>query len=137
MQWNFTFDGNGNNTNLLEQSWEKSAWVNSQWLQYNWQQVTAVKQANNPTPIDFVLHQNYPNPFNPSTTINYSVPKSGLVTIKVYDIIGFEVARLVNEEKAPGTYSVNFNASKFASGVYLYRMQAGSIIETKKMILLK
>jgi hypothetical protein len=98
---------------------------------------TSINRNNVSTPAEYALRQNYPNPFNPSTTINYSVPKSGLVTIKVYDIIGLDVATLVNEEKAPGTYSVNFNARKFASGIYFYRIQAGSFIDTKKMILLK
>lgn len=85
----------------------------------------------------FELKQNYPNPFNPSTTISYSIAKTNIVTIKVYDVLGKEVATLVNEEKQPGSYDVNFNASKLTSGVYLYRLQAGSFSETKKFILLK
>ncbi len=86
----------------------------------------------------YYLSQNYPNPFNPSTIISYSVPKASLVTIKVYDILGKEVETLVNENKSAGNYSVQFNASsKFASGVYFYRMQAGSFVETKKLILMK
>jgi len=95
-------------------------------------------------PEEFNLLQNYPNPFNPSTTIKYSIPNvtlSGVegsrVQLKVYDIIGNEIATLVNEEKAPGVYSVTFDASKLSSGVYFYRLQAGSFIETKKMILLR
>jgi hypothetical protein len=89
-------------------------------------------------PTQFELDQNFPNPFNPSTNINYSVPKTSLVTIKVYDILGKEVAALVNEEKSAGNYSVQFSAnSNMASGVYFYRMQAGSFTETKKLILLK
>ena len=100
---------------------------------------TATSVINEPygIPTEFELSQNYPNPFNPSTIIEYTLPMESHVNIKVYDIIGREIATLVNEEKTPGTYSVNFNASKFASGFYLYRMQAGSFVETKKLILMK
>lgn len=76
-------------------------------------------------PKDFVLHQNYPNPFNPSTTIEYAVPKTSFVSIKVYDLTGQEVASLVNEIKEAGTYEIKFDARSLASGVYLYRMVAG------------
>ena len=85
----------------------------------------------------FNISQNYPNPFNPTTVINYSVPRSNMVTIRVYDILGNETATLVNEEKPAGSYSINFNASRLSSGVYFYRMQAGSFVETKKLILMK
>lgn len=88
-------------------------------------------------PKEYNLSQNYPNPFNPTTQINYSVPKTSLVTIKVYDILGKEVATLVNKEKTAGNYPVQFNATSLSSGVYFYRLQAGDYIETKKMILLK
>lgn len=88
-------------------------------------------------PLAYALFQNYPNPFNPITTINYSVPKAGLVTIKVYDVLGRDVKTLVNEEKPNGNYKIDFNGSKFTSGIYFYRMQAGSFVETKKLILLK
>ena len=88
-------------------------------------------------PERFILSQNYPNPFNPSTTINFSIPNSEFITLKVYDVLGKEVATLVNEEKATGSYEVNFNAAGISSGIYFYKLQAGSIIETKKMILLR
>ena len=88
-------------------------------------------------PKDFELNQNYPNPFNPTTVINYSVPNTNMVTIKVFDQLGKQVATLVNEEKPAGNYSVNFNASKLSSGVYYYRMKAGSFVETKKLVLMK
>ncbi|MCU0332195.1 MAG: T9SS type A sorting domain-containing protein, partial [Ignavibacteriaceae bacterium] len=89
------------------------------------------------TPTDFVLNQNYPNPFNPATTISFSLPSSTFTSLKVYDILGNEVANLVNEEKPAGNYEVRFNASSLTSGTYFYKLQAGSFIETKKMILLK
>jgi hypothetical protein len=83
------------------------------------------------------LYQNYPNPFNPSTKINYSVPQTSNVVIKVFDILGNEIETLVNEEKAIGTYEINWYAENLPSGIYFYRLQAGSFIETKKMILMK
>ena len=86
---------------------------------------------------EFSLSQNFPNPFNPTTTIEYKIPKSTIVKICVYDILGREVETLVNEQKTAGNYRVEFNASKLASGVYFYRMQAGNFIETKKLLLIK
>jgi hypothetical protein len=85
----------------------------------------------------YKLEQNYPNPFNPATNIKYSVPAPGMVTIKVYDILGSEVATLVNEEKSAGSYEVRFNAGTLSSGVYFYNIKAGSYNITKKMMLLK
>ncbi len=85
----------------------------------------------------FSLYQNYPNPFNPSTIISYSVPKSSLVTIKVYDILGREVETLVNEQKNSGNYKVTFNAGKLASGVYFYQLRSSDYTSIKKMLLLK
>ena len=88
-------------------------------------------------PQNFVLYQNYPNPFNPSTKIRYSIPQSSNVIIKVFDILGNEIETLVNEEKPAGNYEVEFDASGLSSGMYLYKLQAGNFVETKKMILLK
>lgn len=85
----------------------------------------------------YELNQNYPNPFNPSTTIKYQLPKDGMVTLKVYDILGAELATLVNEEKLAGKYEANFNASSLASGVYLYKLQANEYISVKKMVLIR
>ncbi len=100
--------------------------------------ISAVSDKQKPNiPLEFKLSQNYPNPFNPTTIINYSVPKISFVTVKVYDMLGREVAALVNEEKKAGNYSINFNAGSLASGVYFYRMQAGQFEDTKKLILLK
>ncbi len=86
---------------------------------------------------NFQLCQNYPNPFNPATTINYQLPQTGYVTLKIYDILGKEVATLVNEQKNSGRYSVNFDASKLASGVYIYRIKVNDYVSSKKMLLLK
>jgi len=88
-------------------------------------------------PTGYLLSQNYPNPFNPTTSIQYSVPKSSKVLIKVFDVLGNEIETLVNEEKSVGTYELNWNAANLPSGVYFYQLRAGSFVETKKMILLK
>jgi hypothetical protein len=88
-------------------------------------------------PLDFSLEQNYPNPFNPSTTIKYSIKENSLVSLKIYDILGNEVAALINEVKPVGIYSVNFNSGSLSSGVYFYTLNAGSFSETRKMLLLK
>jgi len=89
------------------------------------------------TPIIFTLDQNYPNPFNPSATISYQLPKTGNVNLKVFDVLGKEVATLVNMEQTSGSYKVEFNGSGLASGIYYYQLRASDFIETKKMILLK
>ena len=88
-------------------------------------------------PTSYSLLQNFPNPFNPTTVIRYDISKDGFVTLKVYDILGREVMTLVNENKLQGKYSVNFDASNIASGVYFYQLKAGSYTATKKLLLLK
>ena len=92
---------------------------------------------NSPLPEQYILLQNYPNPFNPTTTIKYSIPKSGEVSLIVYNLIGQEVIRLVNENQQQGNHQVKWNASNVASGMYIYRLQAGDYVETRKMVLLK
>ncbi|HSR17451.1 MAG TPA: YCF48-related protein, partial [Ignavibacteriaceae bacterium] len=91
----------------------------------------------NEIPAVFSMQQNYPNPFNPGTKIIYSIPQASFVTLKIYDILGNEVATLVNEEKSLGNYEADFNAANFSAGVYFYKLQAGNFVQTKKMILLK
>ncbi len=99
--------------------------------------ITAVENNENNIPSYFELEQNYPNPFNPTTKIKYQLAANGIVSLKVYDILGREVATLVNETKSAGNYEANFNAANLSSGIYLYRIQAGNFTESKKMILLK
>ncbi|WP_337873131.1 T9SS type A sorting domain-containing protein, partial [Ignavibacterium sp.] len=89
------------------------------------------------TPTDFVLNQNYPNPFNPSTSISFSIPNEELVSLKVYNSLGEEVAELISENKPAGNYSISFDAVALSSGLYFYQIKAGNFIETKKMILIK
>ena len=88
-------------------------------------------------PTVYKLFDNYPNPFNPSTVIQYQIPINGMVTLKVFDVLGREIRTLVHENKTAGSYSVNFDASKLASGVYIYQLKAGNFVSTKKMMYLK
>jgi len=88
-------------------------------------------------PTKFALHQNYPNPFNPVTVIRYELPNSATVKLQVFDVLGRVVATVVNERKEAGIYEVPFNASGLSSGTYFYRLQAGTFVETKKMMLVK
>ena len=109
--------------------------------------VTAVEDFNGTGTTNlasFNLSQNYPNPFNPSTKIRYAIPavistegRNLNVTLKIFDVLGNEIATLVNEVKSVGSYEVNFDASKLSSGVYFYKLEAGSFVETKKMMLMK
>ena len=91
--------------------------------------------ANRPS--SFELNQNYPNPFNPSTTISFSLPTKSFVTLKIFDVMGKEVSDIVSEELLPGNYSQQWDASNMPSGVYFYRLQAGSFTETKRLVLMK
>lgn len=96
-----------------------------------------IQQNGNEIPVKFSLGQNYPNPFNPATKINFSVPQSGFVSIKLYDAIGKEAAEIVNKELTAGNYTVDLDASTLSAGVYFYRMNAGGFTDTRKMILVK
>ncbi len=88
-------------------------------------------------PVSFSLHQNYPNPFNPTTRIEYAIPQTSHVSLKVFDMLGREVAPLVDEVQDLGFKSVEFNASGLASGVYFYRLTAGSFVETRKLMVIR
>ena len=101
---------------------------------YSYSEIVAV---TNLAPNGFILEQNYPNPFNPSTIIKYSIPASKFVTLKVYDVLGNEIATLVNEDKQAGTYEVEFNAIYLSAGVYYYTLITDNFVQTKKMILLQ
>ncbi len=103
----------------------------------NYQDVLTGIGNNNETPNRFALEQNYPNPFNPSTTIKFQLAKSSFVKLTVFDVLGRQVESLVNDNKEAGYYEVNFDASKFASGLYFYKIEAGDFVETKKMMLIK
>jgi len=119
-----------------------------QWERDNWQlkgciisdtlygEMTDVPPAQD-IPNKMQLNQNYPNPFNPSTKIRFTISDFGFTTLKVYDVLGNEVTTLVNEEKHPGVYEVEFNANELSSGIYFYQLKAGDFISIKKMILLR
>jgi DNA-binding beta-propeller fold protein YncE len=104
---------------------------------YILQRMVSTVDGNNQDLFVFELKQNYPNPFNNSTIIKYSIPREGLLTLKVYSLLGEEIALLVNETKATGNYEVAFNAANLPSGIYFYQLKSGDYINTKKMILLK
>ena len=110
---------------------KKAEW--EEWL------ATGVEKDNKggSIPSEYTLSQNYPNPFNPSTNIKFSIPENGLVSLKVYNVLGEEVTELINKELTTGTYTVNFNASKLTSGIYFYTLSSGNFVQTKKMLLIK
>lgn len=107
------------------------------WYVYYRDAIVAVEDKEQILPMVFDLKQNYPNPFNPSTIIKFAVPERSMVQIKIYDILGGELVTLINEEMERGWYEKTFNASGYASGMYIYRMQAGNYVSTKKMLLVK
>jgi hypothetical protein len=96
-----------------------------------------VNPVGNTIPTVYSLSQNYPNPFNPVTKINFAIPKQGLVTLKIYDVLGREVRTLVSEVKTPGNYAVDFNGAELSSGVYFYRLQSADFTDIKRMMLIK
>jgi len=104
---------------------------------FNMVPIEGIQNSQNNVPNTFTLSQNFPNPFNPSTKIMYSVPKQSVVKLVVYDLLGKEVAVLVNDVKQRGNYEAVFNASNFASGIYIYRIEAGDFVMSKKMVLIK
>ena len=124
---NFQFDVIGNPTSI---NFDPGNWILKTLLG-----VTEVEDFN--LPVTFSLKQNYPNPFNPTTTIEYSIPQNSFVTLKVFNVLGKEVATLVNGQNDAGKNKVDFDATGLNSGVYFYKIEAGSFSETKKMVLLK
>jgi hypothetical protein len=110
--------------------------IDADWYDWNTPFTSDVEQISG-LPQDFSLSQNYPNPFNPSTKIEYSIPEQSLVQLKVYDILGNEVATIINEDQPAGTYRADFNGQGLASGMYIAKLQAGNYTKTIKMSLLK
>lgn len=119
-------------------NWKAQATTEDQTIT-NWltNGVTGVEEKGVGQPLEFELSQNYPNPFNPSTEISYSVPQKSQVTLKVFNVLGMEVATLFSGIQDAGKHDVTFDAAKFSSGVYFYRLQAGNVSITKKMLLMK
>jgi predicted lipoprotein with Yx(FWY)xxD motif len=104
---------------------------------FNTQGIVGIHNGGITNPVDFTLEQNYPNPFNPSTKINYTLPQSSNVKLTIYDALGHAVSTLVNESQNAGSYSIEWNAASFATGLYFYKLEAGSFTYTKQMILVK
>ena len=107
------------------------------WCRSVKEMISSVRQVTNNIPKQFILADNYPNPFNPSTTIQFSLPKASFVILNIYNSLGQEVARLVTQQMNAGIYKTEWNAIGFSSGIYFYRLKAGSFTETKKLVLLK
>ncbi|MBK6506871.1 MAG: T9SS type A sorting domain-containing protein [Ignavibacteria bacterium] len=99
--------------------------------------ITGIKHISSIVPSSFALEQNFPNPFNPKTNINYQLRITNLVKLTVYDVLGHEVATLVNEKQSAGTYQVEFDGSGFASGVYFYKIVTEGFTDVKRMMLVK
>ncbi|MCK9408412.1 MAG: T9SS type A sorting domain-containing protein [Bacteroidetes bacterium] len=120
-----------NDDNSWQDMWRWSyTWIGAKW-------VTGVQKLDGVVATSFELSQNYPNPFNPSTSIQFSVPVSGIVSLKVYDVLGREVMDVMNQYQEAGSYTVSLDASKLATGMYVYRLESGSYTATKKMMFLK
>ena len=152
-RWTYTYDSYGNITMYLSENWDGTNWqLRNDYLQLidsfgnflwfsgakinlNYKIVTSVK--TNEFIGNYFLSQNYPNPFNPTTTISYSIPKRSNVSLKVYNILGKQVAVLVNETQNTGNYKRVFDGSNLASGVYIYKLQAGDFVDVKKFVLMK
>ncbi len=124
--------------NMPKDTWQNNSVKTDQEVDpyQSYKDYTGIRTINQ-SPVTYSLSQNYPNPFNPSTTIKFSIEKTGLVMLKIYNILGQEVSTLVNQELKTGSYSYSFDASRLSSGVYFYSINSGSFNQTKKMILLK
>jgi len=139
----FTYNPNNDLTEETIQEWDGSEWINIE--KYTYSYLVTEAEHIEESVLSYDISNNYPNPFNPSTKIKYLIPAQSFVTIKVFDALGNEVKTIVNEEKAAGSYEIDFNARDLPSGIYFYRLQAGdpsagsgqSFIETKKMVLLR
>ncbi|MCH8034249.1 MAG: T9SS type A sorting domain-containing protein [Bacteroidetes bacterium] len=139
----WAYDLQGNLFQELFQLFDETfGWYNYYLTYFYYELVVGIDSKYAILPEDIHLAQNYPNPFNPSTKIKFTIPHvetgyASTVLLKVYDVLGNEIATLINEEKAAGTYEVEFDGTGLPSGIYFYRLQAGSFVETKKMVLIK
>ena len=100
-------------------------------------QPIGIQEPNQPNPSHFTLYNNFPNPFNPTTTIEFSIPQTEFVTVKVYNIAGHEITTLINDELSIGNHSIQWNGSHQPSGVYIVQIESSGFVQTRKMVLLK
>jgi len=121
---------------VLMQDWVSGNWENVFRMLFGYEWTTDVEPINTAAS-EYRLMNSYPNPFNPSTSIQYAIGSSQFVQLKVYEVLGNEIATIINEEQPAGSYEVHFNAANLPSGVYFYKLSAGNFFETKKMILLR
>ncbi len=129
---------NGEQVTVIADTTQPNIGLISNYGYISWKNTWITAVGNENTLLNkFSLEQNYPNPFNPSTAIQYAISSIQFVSLKLYDVLGNEVASLINEEKPVGAYEIQIDGSKFSSGVYFYKLQAGNFIETKKMVLLR
>ena len=137
--WNYNSLFELNTTEDFKEDEYGNMWIgqSGRLLVYNPNGVIGIDDIVEEIPSCCNIYQNYPNPFNPTTKINFSIQKQGLVTLKVYDMLGREVAALINETKNAGNYSIDFNASKLSSGIYFYKLTSGDFSGIKKMVLIK
>ncbi len=147
--WNTTFTGQGNYPdtgldmaldaagNVFVTGRTYSGLTSEDYLTLKYSQTTNIRQISSASPGSYNLLQNYPNPFNPSTRIGFSIPASGLVSLKVYDILGKEISELVNENLSPGNYEVDFDGTNVSGGVYFMNFNAGDYRQVKRMLLVK
>jgi len=139
--WTSVNSGLGNDTVLTIAVSDKYLFAGTRksgvWRRSLGEMITSVKNNGTNVPAQFTLSQNYPNPFNPSTTISFNLPSQSIVSLKIFDLLGREVATIVSEKMSAGSYTRQWNAAEMPSGVYFYRLQAGSFTETKKLVLLK
>jgi hypothetical protein len=132
--YSITIDGSGN---VYVTGWSKGSGTDYDYCTIKYSQGVGIKKISTEIPTLFSLSQNYPNPFNPNTKIRFDLPKNVNVKLTLYDMLGREVETIVNEQLNAGSYEVNWDGSKYTSGVYYYRLNAGEFVETKKMILVK
>ena len=133
---NPAYDANFNIVEDILKIWTNNEWVNTNRYIYTYSSSAAINEPAT-VRINYRLENNYPNPFNPSTSIQYQIPEQGFVSLKIYDLLGRELAALVNRFQNPGTYKINFNAGNLSSGTYIYRLQVNDFSASKKLLLIK
>lgn len=137
-RFKLSYDSNNNIVESLLQIWDEETWKNYYKYTYKYTSITSVENNDGRLPSSYSLYQNYPNPFNPTTTIKFGLPEQGFVDLRVYNILGQEVIKLVNRELNAGYHEVNFGSNNLPSGIYIYKINVnGKFNSAKKMLLVK